>query len=289
MYIKNRIFVFVITVFPWSIYAEVQNIELDFSPQPNREIRVINSSTSELILDVKGDDELIEMNRKRGVIFPVEITQSKTIKTRTITGPLEPGGAFSYVQHVEDVTSFTEDKDGNRVNMTDSTKLMVGLTVYGRMNGDKSLDVEMVEGKDLDPSQRIIVENAFKALAGAMTSPKKDMAVGDHYNWDVAFDMPIPGRSPIKVISDSKYTLKEIKDGKAYFIVSSTFTIPEKPEGVTFKASGSGDGNVIYDIRNKIQEKFSTDLNMKIEISSGELFLSSTIDALSTIQTILVK
>jgi hypothetical protein len=202
---------------------------------------------------------------------------------------LEPGGAFSYDVSVEDVTSFTEDKDGNRIKIPDPMESMVGLKIYGRIKSDHKFDVEQVEGKELNPNQRVMVENTVKALVESIKAPKKSLNVGDHYDVNMDFGMPMPDRAPINVTINNKYTLKNIKNGKAYFDVSTTFKIPEHAESVSLSANGGGNGQMIYDIENKIQEKYSTDMNMTMEITSGETYISSSIKAIATIQTILVK
>jgi hypothetical protein len=254
-----------------------QLIYLDYSDRPNQTVRVTLNSSSELELDLKGDEELIEKNRLRGVTFPFKFSSYKTQKILTKTGNLDPEGSFPFERIFEDAAVYSEDRMGNRIQLPDHVNNMVGLVVKGISNRQGKPRVDSVEGGNLDAQKREAVKSIFASTLLNDTAPSQPLKVGDGYSIEVPFDMPVPGQSPIKVNSKAHYVLKKIEGERAIFDMTMTFRMSKDPGGAQLTANGKGFGMMVYNIKAKLKESEASEMTMEMRLQAGNLVITSKI------------
>ena len=269
--------------------AKDDRITLDLYYQPNRELRIIDSSTTEILTNITGNKNLIDANKKKGITFPHKMTLSKTVKSRSKTGPLEPSGEFSIEISIEDVASFTEDQNGMRINMPNPLKFLVGLKVLGKIRNDHEFVFETVEGRDLRTDEQVMLKTAITTLIAPKEDTAKSLTLGDIYYERIVTLVPVLGSTPISLNVDSRYILTAKKNRKAYFDVSSRIYAPGNNENFSVSAAGGVIGKMIYGIENKVQEKHSTNMGLNMEIKKGDTLITSSMKAVSTIQKTLIK
>lgn len=248
---------------------------LDYSDRPNQTVRVTVNSSSELELDLKGDEELIEKNRLRGLTFPFKFSSYKTQKTLTKTGSPRQDGSFPFERVFEDMAVYSEDRMGNRVQLPDRVNNMVGLAVKGVTNSQGKTRIDSVEGGNLGAQEREAIKSMLVSMLLNNEAPSHPLRVGDGYSIESPFDMPIPGQPPIKVITNAHYVLKKIEGGRAIFDMTMSFTLSSDPKGVQLTANGKGSGVMVYNIRARLKEREVSEMTMEMRLQAGSLVTTS--------------
>lgn len=149
-------------------------IYLNYSDLPNRSVQAIDSSSMAVEIDLTGDDALIEQNRQRGVTFPLRLSHYRTYKMFTKTGKSRKDGSFKFERKLEDVASYAEDKNGNRIPVQDSMKDMVGIVINGVIASSGKMLVDGVEGEKIDSNKRALIKSIFASLSLPEEAPKKN-------------------------------------------------------------------------------------------------------------------
>lgn len=266
-----------------------QLVYLDYSDRPDQIMRVTINSSSELEVDLRGDEELIEKNRLRGVTFPFEFSSYKTQKILTKTGRPDKDGSFPFERVFEDAAVYSEDRMGNRIQLPDPVNNMVGLVVKGVTNSQGKTKIESVEGGNLDPQEREAIKSMFVSMLLNNEAPSYPLRVGDGYRVESPFEMPIPGQSPIKVITEAHYVLKKIEDGRAIFDMTMTFRLSSDPRGAQLTANGKGFGRMVYNITASHIESVTSEMTMEMRLQAGDLVTTSKMRGTTSMEQSVVR
>lgn len=265
-----------------------ESIYLKLSDQPNRSVRIIDTSSTELELDVKGDEALIQQSRQRGITYPFKVTNYKTQKFLTKTGPSANDGSFSLERTLEDVASYSEDRKGNRIAVPDSMKDMVGVVMKGVIESGGKMRIESLEGGNLDSGRRALVKSVAGSSFPVEQAPKAPLRIGDSFSTEMPIEMPIPGYAPIRVNVRSNYVLKQIEGDRAILAMKMSFELTSPPEGAHVSGDGNGSGTMEYNLKTQLQEKMHTRMKMAMRFQSGKLLVSSKLRSTSSVQQFLV-
>lgn len=256
-------------------YGTEQPVYLNFADLPDRLVRVINSSSTEIELDLDGDAEPTEHNRQRGISFPLRFTSYKAQTIVTRTGSVGEDGSFNFERTFEDAASYSEDQGGNRIRIPDSADKMVGLVIKGVIDRNGKMVIESMQGGKLDAQTQALIRPFMESLAAVDMAPDTAVRIGDTFKTEMPFDMPVPGREPIRVHSTSVYRFKGMEGDKAIFDIDMTFAMESPPEGVAIKANGEGTGVMEYNIKTRLRETLDIEMVMEMEFHSGEVAVSS--------------
>lgn len=256
---------------------------------PDRTVRVITSMNDEVVLNVVGDDELIEKNRQRGINFPFRLSSYNTRKIITTTGPADKDGSYSIERTFEDSVSYAEDEKGDRINIPRSTDRMVGVRVRGVKYRSGNIKISDVEGGSIDDNTKQLLKRMFESMANIEPMPKHSLKIGDTFSAGTSFDMPVPGQASLKVNSESIYVLKKIEANKAYFDIKMRFSLANNVEKFSIQSSGNGFGAMTYNLRDRLEEKSSTEISFKVEIKDGSKTFSSSMRSTGTTEQYLVN
>lgn len=252
-----------------------QLVHLDYSDRPNQIVRITVNSNSEFEVDLQGDEDLIEKNRLRGVTFPFKFSSYKTQKILTRTGRTDKDGSFPFERIFEDAAVYSEDRMGNRIQLPDPGNNMVGLVVKGVTNSQGKTRIDSVEGGNLGAQERETIKSMYLSMLLNNEAPSYPLRVGDGYRVESPFDMPIPGQSPIKVITEAHYVLKKIEDGRAAFDMTMTFRLSSDPRGAQLTANGKGFGMMVYNIKARLKESETSQMTMEMRLQAGSLVTTS--------------
>jgi len=253
-----------------SVANAEQAVILNLSDQPEKAVKVVTTSNTKLVFDIKGNEELIEKNRQRGVIFPVKLSNFKTHRISTVTGPTNENGSFKFERKFEDAASYTEDVNGNRVRIPDNMDDMVGLVIKGLIEVDGKMKVLELSGGNMDSKKKELLYSIFESNSLNETAPNKPLKVGDSFSTETPFLMPVPGQQPIQFKNNTKYTFMRIKGDLAIFDMVVSFSLSNPAQGAQIKANGSGEGIMKYNIKSNMQEKQDLTFSMKMQITAGQ-------------------
>ncbi len=254
-----------------------EGIYLYLSDQPNKSVKVVNNSNTELVIDIKGDEQLIEENRQRGVEFPLTLKNYKSQRISTITGPADHDGSFKFERRFEDAASFTEDTNGNRVRIPDSMDDMVGLVISGVIDSNGKMKVNDLTGGQIDAEKEKILYSVFESISLNETAPKRPLKVGDSFSTRTPFAMPIPGQQPIQFNNTTEYKFIKIQGDLAIFDIVVTFSLSNPAQGVHINSDGAGTGTMEYNFKTLLKEKINLNIEMKMVVDVGNIKMSSTL------------
>lgn len=269
--------------------ADERIVILEPPDLPDRTVRVITSMNDEVILNVVGDNELIEKNRQRGINFPFRFSSYSTRKIITTTGPVDKDGSYSIERTFEDSVSYAEDEKGDRINIPRSTDRMVGVRARGVKHRNGNIKIRDVEGGGIDDNTKQLLKRMFESMANIEPMPKHSLKIGDTFSTGTSFDMPVPGQAPLKVNSESIYVLKKIEGNKAYFDIKMRFSLANNADKFSIQSSGNGFGAMTYNLRDRLEEKSSTEISFKVEIKDGSKTFSSSMRSTGTTEQYLVN
>ncbi len=276
--------VFLFCVLAWGQFARADDgINLELGIQPGRVVKSTIDSAVEMAVDLKGDDKIIEMNRQRGINFPLNISsRSKKIFTLK-TSKADDNGMIQFVQKLLDSSSDSRDKDGKLISMPDPMKDFIGLGVNGALNRKFGMRLAGITGKMLPPDQEQAVKVAFSSqLPPFSEAPIGPLKIGDSFEKQSPFALPMAGQQPMQFRLTTKYTLKRIQGKMAFFDVALTFNKVDSMIGAKIDMTSSGSGTMEYNLETKLQEKLSLAFEMDLKAQEGNATVSSKMKSTST-------
>lgn len=268
----------------------VESVTLSFAPKPGRVVDVITENDAKLILNLTGDQELIERNRARGVSFPHLTHTRQRNHQRTVTSEANSDGSFPLRIQFLEAESHTVDRDGKafamRVPLTDFVDGSINALV--RPNG--KIEFVSLDGGHLKPEVTTMLPQFLENLFGSMKSMEgAHVQVGGSIDQKSYFDMPVPGFQPIRFAVDAKYTLQRIANGIAQFSLNFTYTIDQVPTSMRVQASGSGTGAMEYDVRSNLMRNTTSTTSMEMTVNAGRSIMTSNAEMRQTTTQSLVS
>jgi len=265
-------------------------IMLDLAAQPDRLIKSTSDSSAEVVMDLKGDDKLIEMNRKRGITFPVTLS-SESKKVFTIkTGKVDDKKTFLFTVKLMESSSSSKDKEGKAISMPDPLSEFVDAELNGALNPQFGMRLTGITGKKLSPDKEQQVSTAFASMLKTFTlAPVGPLKVGDNFSQQTPFSLPMVGQQPMRFTLNTKYTLKRIEKEKAYFDVDLTFDQVKSLSRAKIDLKSSGSGMMVYNLATKLQEKLTLTFEMDLKASEKDVTVSSKMKSTSTVEQEIVS
>jgi len=162
-----------------------------------------------------------------------------------------------------------------------------GTIVQGKITGESMLTFNKVISEALDFDEKSQLLQMVRSTFGQFDFPEKRLKIGDQFSTDRPVTIPMEG-SVIETVVTTTYKLREIKNNTAQFELSQSYLMTPKIMDNSFKGSGSGKGELSYDIGNSLVTDYSikTELVMNKKLDYFEFDLK-TINEFSQ-QTILV-
>ncbi|HET7833878.1 MAG TPA: hypothetical protein VFK88_13030 [Gallionella sp.] len=253
-----------------------QHIHVVLGDQPNRSVKLLRNSATELMMDITGDAETIEKYRQRGINVPLRLSTYRSKVFTTTTGKSGADGSFSFTRTFVDSSSYSEDEKGNRIKLADSAGELVGLEVSGTFDAKGRMSLTSMNGKELSADKEQLIRAVFSSAASAF-SPQSTgpLKIGDSFTQSTPFAVPIIGQQPIQVSSSITYTLKKVLGNIAHFDIDTTFSMVNPDPVVQLDATSSGDGTMEYNLDTKLEQNLTLEFNIGVKLQAGEVVISS--------------
>ena len=265
--------------------AQEQLIHLDFSDQPNRSVRTVTHSSNELSMFVKGDPELTKKNQARGFLNPFKISQYSTNITTFSTAEKATNGDIPFQMSIDEILSYSENENGDRINLPSPMEKFLGLKVQGITTSDGIMKVRSLEGANLNAEQKDMLTNVFSSMNTKEKTPDHPLRIGDSFETQQPMAIPFPNGPAISLNSISNYKLVKIENNKAIFDVSMRFEMVGKPANLSINASGGGSGVMEYNINTHLKELYRLKMEMEMRINAdGKLDFSSKVKGETSIE-----
>jgi hypothetical protein len=264
-------------------------IMLNFSVLPDQFVKTTINSSSDFVIEAKGDDQITAKMKERGASFPIRVKQFQTQNFSIKSGQVDSEGSFPFVRTLNESNSYAENTKGQRINLPDNMSKFVGLSIEGKINRDGVISVDNVTGIELDPKLKKMFFSIGPQLANVEIAPKQRIKIGDTFTVDSPMNIPLPGYQPIQIVLHSHYFLKRIEEDRAFFDETTDFTMSSNQSDGSLNASGGGSGIMIYNVKSRLREKRDSAFHMKADVTIGALVISSKIESSTSLDQYLIS
>ena len=118
--------------------------------------------------------------------------------------------------------------------------------IQGKMLTDGSIVIQGVNGKEIDGADETI--SLLLGWMKRVQPVEKPVKVDDEFTQQIFPKLPTWGAEHVDFMITTKYQLTGIKNGKAYFSLDQSASMPSAPGQTRVKLDGHGSGSMKYDI-----------------------------------------
>ena len=257
---------FFITLFSCSTPPKPEGVILKVQFQPEKTYHISTIRGTETVITYSGQDIAMRKIKSMGVKNP---TISK-VRTKTdaelVTGKSSADSSFQVNLTYKKIMSL----DGKN-------EIPEGTVVQGEIKGEELPAFNKVVSNTLSIDQRIqllqTVQNTFEQFK----FPEQRLKIGDQFSVDRPVSMPMEG-STIAIVVTTTYKLLSIKNDIAQFELSQSYLMTPKTMDNSFTGTGSGKGQLSYDIANFLITDYSikTELEMNKKLDYYEFDLKTS-------------
>ncbi len=249
---------------------------IDFNPvyRPGKVYneKIIQISKNEI--KYKGPKAKLDILTDKGVKNPTTQSTTSTIESKVITGNTGAGGRFPLQIKFGKITSDAGVED-----------MLKDAIIYGQCETGKMPELDsIVAGAGMDDNTKATMLNSMKTMLTQLNFSERVLKPGESFSTESPISIPFAGSS-LDMTIKTTYKLVTITDGIAVFNIVQTYTMKVNIADGKLKGSGSGTGQLQYDIASGFYTKYQLDTEMKlnagvediqIEVTSASGFVQTT-------------
>lgn len=238
-------------------------LKVKFQPEKTYSITTIRGT--ETVISYSGQDIAMRKLKSMHVKNP---TISK-VKTKTeaelVTGKSSADSSFRVSLTYKKIMSL----DGK-------TEIPEGTVVQGEIKGEALPTFNKVVSKTLSIDQRIRLLQTVQTVFEQFKFPEQRLNIGDQFSVDRPVSMPMEG-SILDIVVTTNYKLLRFQNDLAEFELSQSYLMTPQMMDNSFTGTGSGKGQLSYDIANCVITDYSikTELKMNKKLDYYEFDLKS--------------
>ncbi|MBA4410982.1 MAG: hypothetical protein C0397_16355 [Odoribacter sp.] len=218
--------------------------------QPEKTYSISTIRGTETIITYSGEDFAMRKLKSMRVKNPT-ISKVKTkTDTELVTGKSSADKSFP--------VSLTYKKT---MSLNGKNEIPEGTVIHGEISGESMPTFSKVISGTLDFDQKTQLLQMVRNTFTQFDFPEKRLKIGDQFSADRPVSIPMEG-SVIETVVTTTYKLIGIKNNLAQFELSQSYLMTPKIMDNSFKGSGSGKGELSYDIGNSLV----TDYTIKTEL-----------------------
>lgn len=271
---KLIIYILLITLFSCSTPPKPEGVILNVQFQPEKTYSITTIRGTETVITYSGQEIAMRKLKNMRVKNP---TISK-VRTKTdaelVTGKSSADSSFQVNLTYKKIMS-----------LNGKNEIPEGTVVQGEVKGEELPAFNKVVSNTLSIDQRIqllqTVQNTFEQFK----FPEQRLKIGDQFSVDRPTVMAMES-STIDIVVTTTYTLLSIKNDIAQFELSQSYLMTPKTMDNSFTGTGSGKGQLSYDIANFLITDYSikTELEMNKKLDYYEFDLKTSNEFSQTIQ-----
>ena len=281
--IKKLIFSLLIT----SSLASCAQESVIFKPKfkANTKYRNDMKMTMKSEVDFAGDEAMIETLKQNGSQMPMVTTSETTMSSLATTGKTDKNGNIPVTMVFEKMAS----------NMTVQGKTITnenpykGAKILGKYENGQKFIIDSTVGGNVTEELKRSMQAMMESAQNAIKFPEKPMKVGETFKSDAPLKLPIPGMQSGSAKMEIDYLLTEIKGNKAFFDVTQKISMNMSNEKAQLKATGTGTGKMVYDIKDQFITTYKADMPMEMTSKMNEKMAMNMKMSMSTEQTVTIE
>ncbi|WP_281225786.1 hypothetical protein [Flavobacterium aquiphilum] len=249
---KKLLLILIFFLVSYEIHA--QEILFKVAYKPNLIYKQSMESTSKNTVTYLGPNELLKRLEEKKLENPKYTLSKNYIESTNSTGNFKNGQFPLTIKFEGD----------------DKSIIPGGTTIYGHVITDKTPVLDSINAPKLDSLYRIDFLSTMQKVISQISLPEQKIKSGESFVREIPTNIPI-GKFNFNLTNTITYTLKKIKNKKAYFDITQVYAINSKNTDLSLKASGEGKGQIIYDIENTFYLLYELNSTINMLVSNEEM------------------
>lgn len=249
-----------------------------FKPElkPNAVYKITqeNSTTSEVTY--KGNEEFIRKMKEKGLTSPTISSTKSLLRSTMQTFALQKDNRFRMQTEFIEITSSEGDSIKNP---------LMGIKIYA--TGDKNLNivVDSIIGTTNQDLKAAISQGAEQSSAQNIY-PDKKMKLGESFEKTIPFKYNIASGKDILVQIINTYRLDTLEKEFAVFHIDQKIKMDMTVSDHDINVQGGGTGRIVYDLVNKTNRLYQTELEFNYEWIINDISIVSKSITFSKTETL---
>jgi len=140
-------------------------------------------------------------------------------------------------------------------------EMLNGAKISGKVKAGK-LAFESVNAPNMTDEMKEMIKNMMEQALLTTFFPAKKMKVGESFVVDVPMEIPVGPGVSMNMKDVATFKLKKVEGRKAMFDINHVVTLQGNVEGQDMKGSGTGSGEMIYDLDQNFPVNSTTNMVM---------------------------
>jgi hypothetical protein len=271
---KTFVFILLLIQFSCATPPQAPSDTLTFKIQykPEKTYRLTTERTSQTVIEYAGREISLQRLKARGIANPT--ISNKKIRKETVmkTGKLNDSQNFPCTAEL----IRTINSDGKK-DISDGA-IFAGQCSIGEMPAFHAVKLD-----GLDEKYKRSLIQAIQNSLSQLDFPEKKLKIGEQFSVENPLSIPMEG-STVEMVVTTNYKLISISNGKANFEVSQIYAMNPTLMDNSFHGTGSGKGQILYDIANQIALKntLATEIEINKKLDSFDFHLKAKSESVQT-------
>ncbi len=232
-------------------------LKIQYSPETKYSQTIIQ--TSENNMTYSGSKEFLQKIKEKGIQNPTVTNSSSTIKSAFKTGKLNNKNFFPLTMEF----LHSSNNEGKQI-------IPNGTIIYGHGAIDDMPKLDSIVSKDLDSNFKKELLQTMQSAFAQISFPVKTLKIGENFSQEMPLSLPVLGNT-IEMTIQTNYKLISIENNLGYFEVSQIYTMKSNISKNDIVATGSGEGKIVYDIKNNFFLKYYTDGEIEMDMKMKDI------------------
>lgn len=252
---------------------------------PNNFYESTINTNMNMEMNFLGDSASLKKIKDKGIKLPMIISSVTNMDFSIKTGELKNDKSYDVEIAYKDINS---KQTVNGTEKEPQANPLKGETIFGNYTSDGKIHVNSMSGGSLDDQVRQQLEEMMENLVNQIKFPDQPMKIGDTFNQEIPFVLPVVGenlRATIKI----KYKLTKIENDLAYFDLDESMDLnlskQKDSQTITVNGNGIGNGNLTYNTKKNYASVRNATLIMNYKMLVGAITVTGKANISSTTET----
>ncbi|WP_294820510.1 hypothetical protein [uncultured Flavobacterium sp.] len=209
-------------------------------------------------------------SNKVGIVYEGTDEPMEQESTTTMTHTTQVGKAVN--NELPFVTTMSMDASQPGAEMINGAKMI------GKVKAGKPV-FESIDAPNMPDQVKDMMKGMMEQGLSNVFLPAKKLKAGDSFVHETPMEIPL-GAVSMKMKDVATYKLKKVEGRKAIFDVSHVITLQAKVEGQDMNGSGTGSGEMVYDMDHNypVQNDAKVNMDMSFEAQGMKMTMKTTND-----------
>ena len=270
-----KYFIALVTFFlTTSLYA-INEVTYTTKHQPNRTVEISTVTSADSFVDIiNADPKYLESLKAQGQRFPAIVKQIQKTKELITTKELDSNNNLPFTSIHTSHESYLL-QNGQKIKIPSMKDNFLESTFYLTQLQDGTTKLNKISSNKLSPKEKKLLFQVFSNISKKNPLSSRVFKIGESFTDKTPITMPL-GSINLNLIQNTKFTLREIKNNLAFFDIKATFEInvnmKEKVQKLNMSFNGFGEGEIIYNMIQKIETKNNFLMNFEANLQIQELY-----------------